>query len=173
MQNIKKQNKPHSNYKIQLPRPLSIAGRFIFSVAYTYFATIIFSFILLGNNFSRTTIAVISVVIMAFIIILGSCLANLVVAKQVKNDFVQIFATMVEPKFRFFQVPVEPMPGDAVVLSHLAFDVRPEALDAVDVVMVSHELLAVVNAVMLVASEDQTVIAVPLIRVKVRPGFDD
>jgi len=75
---------------------------------------------------------------------------------------------MIEPKFRFFQVPVGPMPGNTVVFSHFALDVRPEALDAVDVVVAGHKLLAVVNAMMLVARQHQTVVAVPLIGVEVR-----
>ena len=83
----------------------------------------------------------------------------------------QILAAIVESKFRFFKIKIEFVFRYAIVFSHFSFDERPERFDAVDMVMVSDKFFGMVDSVMLVAGEHQTVITLPFVGVDIRPGF--
>ena len=59
------------------------------------------------------------------------------------------------------------MPGYAIMLPHLSFDVRPEGFNAVNVVMASDKLLAVIDAMMFVAGKDQTIVTAPFVSIDI------
>lgn len=57
------------------------------------------------------------------------------------------------------------------MFSHFSFDVRPERFDAVDMVMVSDKFFGMVDSVMFVSGEYQTVITFPFVGVDIGSGF--
>lgn len=68
--------------------------------------------------------------------------------KRFKQEFVEILATMVEPKFVLFQMQKKDMLEHGRKLVEAIFSKAPERLDALDVGQALHEfVVAVVNAV--------------------------
>ena len=88
-------------------------------------------------------------------------------SEQLQQLCVQIFAPQIEPILALFQVQIELLRGDAVELMQPTLSITPEALDAVDVVRTSDELVGPVvdPEVLRVADIDQAVVAAPPVRV--------
>ena len=79
---------------------------------------------------------------------------------------------MVPTPFGFFEVEEKVVGTDATQLEEAKFAVAPEALDAIDVIFAARELvLMMVDAVMLVATQNEAVIGLPT--VGVNGGFGE
>ena len=95
-----------------------------------------------------------------------------------EQKWVEIRASMIETPFTFFEVEEEAIWADAAQFEEAEFGETPEALDAIDMVLAPGEFVFVVmDAVMLVALQDQPVIGPPAVSVDVAAfqdfSFDD
>ena len=80
---------------------------------------------------------------------------------------------MVKTPFTFFEMEKEAFFADAAQFEEAEFGVAPKAFDAVDMVSAASELvLMMMNAMMLVALEDEAVVSLPAVGVDVG-SFDD
>lgn len=73
---------------------------------------------------------------------------------------------MIPAPFRFFEMKEEEFPAHAAQLEEAKLGVAPKALDPVDVVFATGELvLMVMNAPMLVAAQEQAIVTEPSLSV--------
>ena len=71
---------------------------------------------------------------------------------------------MVPKPFRFLEVEEKVLGTDAAQFGETQFGKAPEALNAIDVIFAAGELvLVMVDAVMLIAAQDETVIGLPAV----------
>jgi hypothetical protein len=73
---------------------------------------------------------------------------------------------MIEPKFAFLQMQIEGASRDSIELLEPPFSIAPEALNAVDVMFSTHELvLAMIDSeVLRISNINQAVITTPTVR---------